>query len=151
MSQLIFVVVVCIINSTRAAGADYLIGSWRAVNLSLVIIERAKSSKQYASTFTTIFFLPISLSWYRESVKDKIKMVLQVILRWKTTFPVKIFIWTDSTKTKICKEWIANSTPRADDNTHVIRSQSSQSKTLNFLTWPDHAFGFVIRDLNEIM
>ena len=28
-------------------------------------------------------------------------------------------------------------------NTHVIRSQSSQTKKLNFLTWPDLAFGFV--------
>ena len=75
-------------------------------------------------------------------------MILQVILRRKTTFPVKIFIWIDKIS---CKEWIAHAKPRADDNTHVIRSQSSQSKTLNFLTWPDHAFGFAIRDLNEIM
>ena len=32
---------------------------------------------------------------------------------------------------------------RADDNTQVIHSQSSQSKNLNFLAWPDLAFSFV--------
>ena len=32
---------------------------------------------------------------------------------------------------------------RADDNTQVIRSQSSLSKKLNFLAWPDLAFGFI--------
>ena len=31
----------------------------------------------------------------------------------------------------------------ADEDTHIIRSQSSQSKKLNLLTWPDLAFGFV--------
>ena len=31
----------------------------------------------------------------------------------------------------------------ADDNTQVIRSQSSQSNKLNALTWPDLAFGSV--------
>ena len=31
----------------------------------------------------------------------------------------------------------------ADDDTHIIRSQSSQSKKLNLLTWSDLAFGFV--------
>ena len=28
----------------------------------------------------------------------------------------------------------------ADDNTHIIRTQSSQSKKVNFLTWPDLTF-----------
>ena len=32
---------------------------------------------------------------------------------------------------------------RAVDNTQFIRSQSSQSKKFDFLTWPDIAFGFV--------
>ena len=32
---------------------------------------------------------------------------------------------------------------RADGNTHVIRSQSGQSKKLNFPTEQDHAFGLV--------
>ena len=32
---------------------------------------------------------------------------------------------------------------RADDSTQVIHSQSSQSKNLNFLAWPDLAFSFV--------
>ena len=31
----------------------------------------------------------------------------------------------------------------ADDDTLIIRSQSSQSKKLNLLTWSDLAFGFV--------
>ena len=68
-------------------------------------------------------------------------MVLHVILRQKTATLVKIFIWIQ----RLCKGWIAHTKARADDNTHVIHSQPNQSKKLNFLTWPDLAFGFVIK------
>ena len=107
-------------------------------SLSLI---HAKTSKQYASTSTREFFfflfLKIFIDTEREVLKvckDKIKMVLQVTLRRKTTSSVKIFI---------CRESIAHAIARAGDNIHVIRSQSSQTKKLNFLTWPDLAFGFV--------
>ena len=52
-------------------------------------------------------------------------MVLQVILRQKTTFSVKIFYLNRT-------EDIAHTIARAGDNTHVARSQSSQSRKLNF-------------------
>lgn len=42
-----------------------------------------------------------------------------------------------------CADAIAS----AGDNIRVIRSQSTQWKKMNFLTWPDPAFAFVIRDL----
>ena len=45
----------------------------------------------------------------------------------------------DFAKRMNCSRHIA----RADDNTQVIRSQSRQSKKLNFLAWPDLAFGFI--------
>ena len=67
-------------------------------------------------------------------------MVLQVILRQKTTFSVKIFYLNRT-------EDIAHTIARAGDNTHIIRSQSSQSGKLNFLTLPDLAFSFKTRDL----
>ena len=63
-------------------------------------------------------------------------MVLQVILRQKTTFSVKIFYLNRT-------EDIAHTIARAGDNTHVARSQSSQSRKLNFLTLPDLAFSFI--------
>ena len=106
-------------------------------SLSLI---HAKTSKQYASTstreFSLLFLKKIFIDTEREVLKvckDKIKMVLQVILRLKTT----------SSALFICREWIAYAIARAGDNIHVIRSQSSQTKKLNFLTWPDLAFGFV--------
>ena len=40
-------------------------------------------------------------------------------------------------------EDIAHTIGRAGDNTHVVRSQSSQSGKLNFLTLPDVAFSFI--------
>ena len=69
-------------------------------------------------------------------------MVLQFILRRKTTSSVKIFIWTEL-KTLQRITFCAHAIVLTGDNTFVIRSQSSQSKKLNFLTWPDLAFGFV--------
>ena len=41
----------------------------------------------------------------------------------------------------------ADAIARAGDNIRVIRSQSTQWKKKNFLTWPDPSFAFVIRDL----
>ena len=48
-------------------------------------------------------------------LKDKIKMVLQVILRQKTATLVKILF----EHKRLCKEWIAHTIARVDDNTHV--------------------------------
>ena len=67
-------------------------------------------------------------------------MVLQVKLRQKTTSLVKIFIWTEL---KTWQRMKKHAIVLADDDTHIIRSQSSQSKKLNLLTWSDLAFGFV--------
>ena len=111
-------------------------------SLSLI---HAKTSKQYASTSTREFFfflfLKIFIDTEREVLKvckDKIKMVLQVTLRRKTTSSVKIFI---------CRESIAHAIARAGDNIHVIRSQSSQTKKLNFLLDQISPSASSIRDL----
>ena len=83
---------------------------------------------------------------FQKVVKDRIKMVLQVILRWKTTFLVKIFCFY---RTKVfakrmnCSCHIAH----ADDNTQVICSQFSQSNKLIFLSWPDLLSALSKRDL----
>ena len=83
---------------------------------------------------------------FQKVVKDRIKMVLQVILRWKTTFLVKIFCFY---RTKVfakrmnCSCHIAH----ADDNTQVIWSQFSQSNKLIFLAWPDLLSALSKRDL----
>lgn len=73
-------------------------------------------------------------------------MVLQFILRRKTTFSVKIRFWTEL-KTLQRMTFCADAIARAGDNIRVIRSQSTQWKKMNFLTRPDPAFAFVIRDL----
>ena len=69
-------------------------------------------------------------------------MVLQFILKRKTTSSVKIFIWTEL---EILQRMIfcAHAIAFTGDNTFVIRSQSGQSKKMNFVTWQDLAFGLV--------
>ena len=65
------------------------------------------------------------------SLKDNIKMVLQVMLRRKTTSAVKIFIYLNRTEDFAENELHTQCARRRQ---HVIRAQSSQSKRLNFLT-----------------
>ena len=50
-------------------------------------------------------------------------MVLQIILRRNTTGPENIQLFAQNLR--LCIEWIAHAIASAEDNTHVIRSQSS--------------------------
>ena len=139
-------------NSTRK-----LDQTWIIYGSNLIIITRAKTmdnslslihaktSKQYASTSTREFFFSsfkkIFIDSEREVLKvckDKIKMVLQVILRRKTTSSVKIFI---------CRESLAHAIARAETTFTSFAHNLAKQKNWIFLLEQISPSASSIRDL----